>query len=425
MRIKGKTKLMSLLLLFLLVFLIVFVFQGCAGSRNTLTKRERKLKSGSPSQNSAKEKIFKVNYQKRLFPEDTSPTVFPCRKFVLKGSYDQENYNEKYIALKRNFHTYPYEGLYLLRIADGKLSQVLDKPVNYKYKFNLLNFKIGDNWACWEEVSPGDDLRYPVSWAYYVAKIDHKKMKLGKPVLVAKGHTSREARALPGFVDDKLFLMLNYYDLKTKKFWGKIMMYDPEKKEKKVIHKTSRNYEVLRSFNGNAIFTEFLIPKKGNVALHVYSPAEGKEILTIDLNNKNDISHFPYYQNGYVAWSMFNGTQSQLTSVYVYDLKKRKLYEIVNSIDPVFAGKYVFLRRDRVKLALYGHREQWEEIAVFDLETGKMFPLVRTNGSAQFVLTGYPNGLYNFAVITHDYFENSADNKLEVLIYDLKGKTPK
>jgi hypothetical protein len=275
----------------------------------------------------------------------------PYREYRLPGSWSVRGYTDTIAALShsRRGH-YPAWRIHLMRLSTGEVSPVLTRPLNARLRYEIANVAVSDGWLVWEEVGPGDDLVVPVAWKLYAAAIHEGDLSIGRPYLVASGHTATVSRPLIDLEGDRLMWIVNAADPANG--------VAPRGEWRVVDLKRGQLLFAWRASPGQVLSTPSLqddrawvqvlgrrIPHGPRIAVFRLSSATPLE-LSLDLNADYGINHWPAVRNGSVAWSEFQGANDPYPVLFL-----RMPAGTVQTIDdyssePTFVGRYLFYERE-------------------------------------------------------------------------------
>ncbi|HDP69756.1 MAG TPA: hypothetical protein ENN38_02980 [Actinobacteria bacterium] len=403
--------------MFIVVILITIFVTGCGenkvvekplsnyDSSNYLTRGN--LKKRSEIQDIVYKDISKIK-------KTDAPNIH-FKEFKFKGLFGVYDYNENYCALMRNTRVeFPNNELYILNLKTGFKKKIRKYPVNKAEKWDILNFKLSNDWVAWEEVSPGE-----IYWRLYAAKFNSKNLTISKPILIDEGETQTKARPLLDFYENKLAWIVNYHP--PAKFKGMLIMMDLDTRKTTVIHTTNTNISRISFSENNVLWTEYYKKNKWNVMLYVYDLKQNKNIMAYDLKNEYDISHFPTHHKDWLSWAVFPNDESVIPNLYLRDPSGKLFLVGPDCNNQCFVGNYMFYRAQK-NVAERSKDEIGKDISQIwgiNLSTLKKFLLIESDSEKEGVwVTYFGMGYFDkiFVPYANLMFKNEAT---KIRVYNL------
>ncbi len=289
-----------------------------------------------------------VAYSKVVDSKEGSAPVLSFREYQVPAMGELEGYGERFATIK-----YPLQQagapttLTLLDFKTGKVKQAVPSAVNFKKGYNIVGVSGGDRWIAWEELRGEDAIVAadgPSMWKLYVAKIDPGSMTCETPVLVEEGDLETRSRPLFRVEGDALYWLTNNATggKSADSAGGAIVKArDLTNGYDRRVCETKRHYGTMSVGDGNVIVTEEG-SESVRAIVRVFDAVSGDETWSLDLNNTDDMSHFPQVHNGCIAWTVYAPG-----ALSVPDLFYRGLDGVTHRVrnttsDPIQVGRYIF-----------------------------------------------------------------------------------
>ena len=269
----------------------------------------------------------------------------PFHEYLFKGQWIVRDYDDGLCALDQERMTYPLDRLFLLDVATGRSRCVLPRPVNFAKRYELMESKVSSRWVAWVELSPGDDLVQAVTWRLYVARVDRRTLRIGKPRLVDGDTTKRTSRPMFALSGDTLVWRVNgQRDPARPGLVYAARLGGGGPVVGRVIWRTKGLLTTLGASKDRVYALERTSTKALPYRLLVARLASPGDILSVDLRNENDVGGYPAVGGEWAAWSLFANEEDGTSGIlYLREPGGRvHLVATPHACSPCFAGGRLF-----------------------------------------------------------------------------------
>jgi len=289
-----------------------------------------------------------VVYSQVVDSKEGSAPVLAFKEYKVPGMGELEGYGERFATIKYSrMQAGAPTTLSLLDFKTGQVKQAVPGAANFKKGYNIVGVSGGDCWIAWEEMRGEDSIvpaGEPAMWMLYVAKIDPESMTCETPVLVEEAEMETRSRPLFRVEGDTLFWLTNTMSGGRPVASGGgaiVKARDLTNGYDRKVCETKRHYGTMSVGDGNVIVTEEGSESPRTI-VRVFDAVSGDETWSIDLNNTDDLSHFPQVHDGCVAWTVYAPG-----ALSVPDLFYRGLDGVTHRVrntanDPIQVGRYIF-----------------------------------------------------------------------------------
>jgi hypothetical protein len=238
----------------------------------------------------------------------------------------------------------------LLDFATGRRRVVLPQPVNAALGYSAFAPRVSDSWFVWEEVSPNEAIEPSrATWRLYAARLDSRKLTIGKPRLVDEGLTDYKPRPHYAVLGSTVFWTVNTIPSPRQEYVarsGSVVALDLASGRRRIVLRTSRSFPTLSASGGRIVVTEPVGDAKPGKALfrlraHVLDASGRAHATARDLGNTHAIAHFVQAAGDALAWATFAQDGAEWPNLYLQAAQGEVLLAGSSSIDPAFFGRYV------------------------------------------------------------------------------------
>jgi hypothetical protein len=269
------------------------------------------------------------------------------KEYRLQGSFKVADYVERTALLVKNTgEEYPGRQLYTMDLSSGTVRPYLLNPVNARDKWEVLGYRCSDEWVVWEEVSPNESESDPrlVNWRLYCSRLS--SVTVGPPTarLVDEGCLANRSRPIFAVEGDELVRAVN--DTKgvgvRPGVTGVVRARNLVGGKDRILLRRPGGIRSLSVSESRAVVTS--LPTTGSPRPTITSVdlTQGASARTARLPGAEQLAHFPAVHAGWMAWSVFPVEGDWDTRTFLRDPSGMVAGLSGTTIDPCFAGKYLF-----------------------------------------------------------------------------------
>ncbi|MRS12054.1 MAG: hypothetical protein EG823_03160 [Actinobacteria bacterium] len=313
-----------------------------------------------------------------------NPEAIPFDEFRLPESTYLSDYDTRFAVMVDSWANRGLSAIVLLDMDSGVYGTVLAEPVDAREGFAVLTARCSNTWVAWEELR-GDEQGDPwnVRWKLYAAPILDGGPALGDAVLVAESITSIRSRPLFQVLGERLYWMTNTAPNPEQEgavYGASIQERDLATSADRTVVSSDRTIHTFYVQADEVIFSARVSPEGVEERVTVVGLSDGVERFTHGLENgAAPISHWPTYFERTLVWAELDPPLADVPHLHVRTHEGNEYLLSDAGSDPCFVGSRLVYE---TQVANGPANVPWPTIEVLDVESGELYVLLETPGSA-------------------------------------------
>lgn len=281
----------------------------------------------------------------QCFARSSERLSLPHRDFKVSGSWALDDATDSSAVFRKSMHG--REQVWIMALDDGTRRCVLDRAVTAGQGWWVSGVQLSDRWLAWQEVGPGDDLVQPVDWKLYAAPIRPATLTLGSPKLIASASNAQAARPLFDLAGSRLFWITTTWTATGQVGRSQLTLRDLETGGRHTLYRSRGTLDTVNIRGADAILGERLRQDSPQTRFVIVRLSDGQVRSTLGLDNEFELSHWPAWRNGWLAWAVLPTAEATYPLMYLRHQDGRVFDEGGLAVDPCIVGPYLFYQTRR------------------------------------------------------------------------------